>query len=270
MPASCASRPSAKLAELLNERTRFRPGGFVDVTFVPGRLDYALVVVMLALMLIEVLVFRELGRAAARGAVRNARLRVYAFFITYQWALVACIAALWVATERSWSALLLGSPNRWGFTLCMALAVAYAVLAIAQRRAIMRSPKTLERLRPRVADLESIVPHTPQERRVWVLAAITAGCCEEVFFRGYLLSFAATFTGLVASAVICVVLFGLYHAYYGPKGILKTGAFGLLMTLMALLSESLIPVIIIHAAIDLVSGDLSYLVLSQTPEKTVT
>jgi membrane protease YdiL (CAAX protease family) len=76
----------------------------------------------------------------------------------------------------------------------------------------------------------------------------------------------ASVWGIIAAVPICAVLFGLYHAYYGPYGILKTAAFGLFMTLIALFSGSLIPVIIIHATVDLTSGDIGYLVLSSTQE----
>jgi membrane protease YdiL (CAAX protease family) len=232
------------------------------MTHFPGVADYALFSAMVAFMVVEVLIFSALYRAGARGTVRNGRPRVYAYFITYQWALLACIAILWIETKRPWSAILLGTPNPWGFAVSLALAAAFAVLTIMQRRAIARRPELLERLRSRIADIKAIAPHTSRERRIWTLAAITAGCCEEVFFRGYLLAFIASIDGVIAAALICAVLFGLYHAYYGPSGILKTGAFGLLMTLIALWSGSLIPVIIIHATVDLTSGDISYLVLS--------
>jgi hypothetical protein len=145
------------------------------VTHVPGLLDYALVSVMIAFMVFEAFIFAALGRAEARGVVRNARLRAYAYFIAYQWPLVACVAILWIETKRPWSALLLGAPNRWGFAVSMALAASYAVLAILQRRSIANRPKLLQRLHGRIAEIKAIVPHTLRERRIWTLAAITAG-----------------------------------------------------------------------------------------------
>ena len=232
----------------------------------PSWFDYLLVLVAFAFMTAEVFLFRVLIRAAPNGVAGDMRLRVYAFFITYQWALVASIAIAWAAAGRPWSRLLLGAPSRWGFAICFTLAVAYAILATAQIKAIAARPTVLPRLRSKIADLEGVLPHTLIERRVWPLVAITAGCCEEVFFRGYLLTFFTTFAGLIAAVAICACLFGLFHAYYGPKGIVKTGAFGLLMTLMALWSSSLIPVIIIHAAVDLASGDIGYRILAEAGE----
>jgi len=235
----------------------------VSVRYSPSGIDLALLVVMIVLMAIEVLVFGVLFRATARGTPRGSRLPSYSYLIIYQWAMTASIAALWVATGRPWSALLLGVPNRWGFGASLALSVAFLVLSALQRRALFKRPEIPESIRRQILDIEPMAPHTPQERRVWTFVAITAGCCEEVMFRGFLLALFASWVGLIAAVAINVAAFGVFHAYYGRKGILKTGAFGMVMALLALWSASLIPVIILHAGIDLNSGDLAYRVLSK-------
>jgi membrane protease YdiL (CAAX protease family) len=205
----------------------------------------------------EVAIFSGWSRAADRGAERDA-IPGYTFFMIYQWTLVGCLVALWLSQHRPWGVLLLGHPGSWGFAAGMALAVAYVVLALIQRRAILRRPELLERLRSRATESEGIVPHTARERRLWTYAAITAGCCEEILFRGFLLAVLAAYIGLVAAVPISALLFGVYHGYYGWQGVLKTAAFGLAAALIALLSDSLIPVIITHAAVDLTSGDVGY------------
>jgi membrane protease YdiL (CAAX protease family) len=187
----------------------------------------------------------------------------YIYLIVYQWAMTASIAALWIATSRPWSALLLGVPKRWGFGASLALSVAFLFLMALQRRALFKRPEISETARRQILEIEPMAPHTRQERRVWTFVAITAGCCEEVMFRGFLLALFASWIGLIAAVAINVAAFGIFHAYYGWKGILKTGAFGLVMALLALWSASLIPVIILHAGIDLNSGDLAYRVLSK-------
>jgi membrane protease YdiL (CAAX protease family) len=231
--------------------------------YVPSQMDLALLVVMIVLMAIEVAAFGVLFRAAARGTPRGSRFPSYIYLIVYQWAMTASIAALWIATSRPWSALLLGVPNRWGFGASMALSVAFLVLTALQRRALLKRPEIPESLRRQILDFEPMAPHTRQERRVWTFVALTAGCCEEVMFRGFLLALFASWIGLMAAVAVNVAAFGIFHAYYGWKGILKTGGFGLVMALLALWSGSLIPVIILHAGIDLNSGDLAYRVLSK-------
>ena len=228
-----------------------------------SRIDLALLLVMIVLMAIEVVVFGALFRAAARGTPRGSRLASYIYLIIYQWAMAASIAALWIATSRPWSALLLGVPNRWGFGASLALSVAVLVLSALQRRALLKRPEIPEAIRRQILDMEPMAPHTRQERRVWTIVAITAGCCEEVMFRGFLLAVFASWVGLIAAVAINAAAFGIFHAYYGWKGILKTGAVGLVMALLALWSASLIPVIILHAGIDLNSGDLTYRVLTK-------
>jgi len=227
------------------------------MTFSPEPLDLVFLAFMTALMTCEIVLFASRGRAAAVGQRTDAR-PVYLFFILYQWALVAGLVLLWLTQGRSWGALLLGAPRPLGLAAGLALAGGYVVLAVVQRGAILGRPALRARARSQLREIEPLVPQTPSERRFWPLAAVTAGVCEEVLFRGYLLCCIAHFAGIVVAVVASSVLFGLYHSYYGPKGILKTGVLGLIFALIALLANSLIPVIVLHAAIDLVSGDLAY------------
>jgi membrane protease YdiL (CAAX protease family) len=227
------------------------------MTFTPNPLDIVFLVVMTALMLGEIVLFAARGRASRAGHRSDAR-PVYLFFILYQWALVAALVVLWITQGRSWEALLLAAPRPLGFAVGLAVAIAYIALALVQRRAILGRPALRARARSQLTELEFLVPQTPAERRLWPLAAVTAGVCEEVLYRGYLLGLIAHFAGIVAAVVASSVLFGLYHAYYGPKGILKTGVLGLMFALIALWANSLIPVVVLHAATDLVSGDLAY------------
>ena len=231
--------------------------------YAPSRIDFVLIAVMILLMVIEVRLFAGLYRAFARGATRQTRLLAYAYLLVYQWAMVACLITLWIARDRPWSTLLLGSPHRGPFATCLGLALAYIVLALRQQQALLGRTELLEAVRRQIAEIEPIAPRTPHERRLWTWVAITAGCCEEVMFRGFLLAFFASLTGLIAAVAITAMLFGLFHGYYGWRGILKTAAFGLVLTLGALWSASLIPVVVLHAAIDIISGNLAYRVLAR-------
>ncbi len=227
-------------------------------SYIPSHADYALALTMIVLMVIEVVVFGGLFRAAARGTPRKSRLPAYVYLIVYQWAVVACVVALWIATKRPWSWLLLGRPHEWGFAVGLVLAAAYLVLGVKQHRAILKRPELLPRVRAQVNEFEPMAPHTRREHKVWYLTAVTAGCCEETIFRGFLLAFVASFAGIVGAAAVTVVMFGLFHAYYGWKGIVKTAALGLILTLIALWSASLVPVILIHAMIDVMSGEFAF------------
>ncbi|HXW91912.1 MAG TPA: type II CAAX endopeptidase family protein [Terriglobales bacterium] len=234
------------------------------MTYVPSHIDFTLALTMVGLMAVEVCIFARLRRAPAR----EARLPAYTYLIAYQWVLVAFVLALWIARKRPWSLLLMASPNRWGFGISLALAGALVILLLLQRRTLRHRPELGEKAHGQIAQVEWLVPHTPRERRLWTVAAMTAGCCEEVLFRGFLLVFVASLAGLFMAVLTNVLLFGLFHAYYGWRGILKTASFGLVMALMALWSASLIPVIIIHATVDLNTGDLAYRLLTKSSPPT--
>jgi uncharacterized protein len=229
------------------------------MTYAPNAADFALVFLFAVLASLEVWLFAVLWQPRASDGDRT---RVYVYLIVYQWALVACIAGLWIVEKRPWSALLLGRPNPWGFAVGLLLAAAYIGLAIWQCRKVFTSPRFIAAARRQLRSVEPMVPHTAAEWRLWPAAALTAGCCEEILFRGFLTALVASFTSLAVAVVVSVVAFGLFHAYYGPKGILKTGGFGLVMSLIALFAHSLIPVILIHAAVDFFSGDVGYRLIS--------
>ena len=229
----------------------------------PATVDYLLLAAMFLLMAIEVRLFSALTRAVAGGFPDVSRTTAYTFLIAYQWALVLAIAASWLLRHQPWSALLLSAPHPWRLAAGLALAGVFVGLTAFQRRELLTRPTLSDALKRQISTIEALAPRTPDERQLWTYVAITAGCCEEFLFRGFLLSILATFIGLVAAVPLAAVLFGLFHAYYGWKGILNTATLGFVLTLIALASASLIPVVVIHATIDLTSGDIAYRVLSR-------
>ena len=74
----------------------------------------------------------------------------------------------------------------------------------------------------------AIAPHTPLEFVVWFGVSLTAGICEELVFRGYLLQQLIAFTGRpVVSVVIAALLFGSVHLYEGLAAVLPLTALAL-------------------------------------------
>ena len=100
----------------------------------------------------------------------------------------------------------------------------------------------------------ALLPRTPAERRFFALLAVTAGICEEVLYRGFglaALRWAApglTNPGLI---VITAVAFGLAHLYQGPPGVVLTGLVGAYLAWIAIATGSLLPVMLLHALLDL-------------------
>jgi membrane protease YdiL (CAAX protease family) len=100
-----------------------------------------------------------------------------------------------------------------------------------------------------------ILPSTPIERVAFAGVALTAGFCEEVLYRGFLLY---ALDGVIASPWISLVLaaiaFGVGHAYQGRRGIVLTAILGVVFGLLYRFGGSLWPGIVLHAAIDGVNG----------------
>jgi membrane protease YdiL (CAAX protease family) len=100
----------------------------------------------------------------------------------------------------------------------------------------------------------ALLPRTPVERRFFALLALTAGICEELLYRGFglaALRWAApglTDPGLI---VVTAVAFGFAHLYQGPAGVILTGLVGAFLAWIAIATGSLLPVMLLHALLDL-------------------
>ena len=64
---------------------------------------------------------------------------------------------------------------------------------------------------------DDLLPRTGEERGWFAAVAVTAGCCEELLYRGVLIAFGTGVLGLGVwpAAAIAVVVFGAAHLYQG-------------------------------------------------------
>ena len=195
------------------------------------------------------------------------RLSVYRQAIALQWGLAAAAVALWVVRGRSWADLGLVprvTPGLVGVTLGLALIV---VVVVRQRRAAMADDEALDEVRRRMGHLERMLPATPNELSWFMRLAVTAGICEELLYRGYLLWYLTHWMGLVQAGAISALLFGIGHAYQGLRGAITTGLVGAFMVGVYALSGSLYPAMVIHALMDVHAGQLTYAAIRRARER---
>jgi uncharacterized protein len=103
--------------------------------------------------------------------------------------------------------------------------------------------------------LMAIAPSTPLELLLWVVLSLSAGFCEEVVFRGYLLrQFASMGAGAWMGIVGSSLLFGVSHGYEGAAGMTAITAYGALFCALVFVRRSLRPGMIAHAWHDIFSG----------------
>jgi len=205
---------------------------------------------------------RYLARLAS-GAP-GVRLRYYRNILAGEWIPALALLGFWALRDRPWSWLLLGGDRPLRLALGLALVAALVALLVAQRRAILARPETVKRVRAKLEHAEALVPHTLPERKLFRLVSLTAGVCEEIFFRGFMIWYLGIWMGPIAAVILSSILFGFGHIYMGAAQVPKTAILGLILALIALGSGSLWPVILLHAAIDWTSGELGFKILGES------
>jgi membrane protease YdiL (CAAX protease family) len=145
-----------------------------------------------------------------------------------------------------------------GFLAGLAAGGVVALLGLAinrrrERRLGRSAPPVPPRWKKLMPDFGALIPVTSRERALFVLVALSAGVCEEIVYRGWLLDALHHVVGLSGGALVVVaaVGFGLGHYYQGLVGMLVTGVLGLVFCGLYVASGTLLIPIVLHALIDL-------------------
>ncbi len=107
----------------------------------------------------------------------------------------------------------------------------------------------------------NMLPHTPLAMLGWFGVSLSAGVCEELIFRGYLLQqFTAWTTRPVLAVLLTGMLFGSLHLYEGAAAVLPLMALGVLFGEVARrLKGDLRSVIVAHTLQDFLVALLALL-----------
>ncbi|MEZ4238188.1 MAG: CPBP family intramembrane glutamic endopeptidase [Myxococcota bacterium] len=199
--------------------------------------------------------YRALKEAVARGEPL-ARIRFYRATLRFELvsgSLAALACAVW---PRPWTvglesephlASLFGdtavSPDFWVGFGTAALAVVLISALVPRRRATL----------PGLPDFGTLLPTTLAERGWFALVALSAGVCEEIVFRGWLLQLLHGEVGLQGLPLVVAgaAVFGIAHAYQGVAGVLLTGLLGAWFTGLLASTGGLWVPIVVHVLVDL-------------------
>jgi uncharacterized protein len=215
--------------------------------------------------------YRQLKLAIANEDPR-ARLRLYQRVLWFEW--TSALLAV-VALDFDWgklnprllalndiplfqSVLQNGTFDRGAVGGIVAgLAIGTAGFVVARIRANRRSGGPVvsgpaSRWRKLLPDFTALIPVTTRERLVWLLVAVSAGVCEEVVFRGWLLSTLHGPLRLNGTLLVLVaaVIFGLAHIYQRITGVLLATLAGILFCALYVATGSLLVPILLHAVVD--------------------
>jgi len=109
-----------------------------------------------------------------------------------------------------------------------------------------------------------LIPRTPGEVLLFVGVAVTAGVCEEIMCRGYVMRQFHAWTGSATVALIAQgVIFGGAHGYQGPSQMVLLSIFGCLFGWLAQRQQSLRPGIIAHVLQDVAFGVIGFLLVGR-------
>jgi membrane protease YdiL (CAAX protease family) len=164
----------------------------------------------------------------------------------------------WIALRSSvffiWPAVSQTALPGMGVSFVWGLVVAFVVGSLLQVVVIRFNEKAREKVLRAFKRLAFILPITPEERAWFALVSVTAGICEEVLYRGFLIRYLSNgpwHAGLWIALAIASISFGLGHGYQGLSGIIGTALLGAVMAVIFLSTGSLWLPMALHAIIDL-------------------
>jgi len=199
----------------------------------------------------------EIPRLKASTEPRK-KIRYYRKIVAALWT-CAAVAVLTVGVvpvfttrkmpvEISWLTGSLGKAIVEGITGGMLIAIMVpAVLALWSDKIRTKAGKAAKKL-------AFLLPSTGEERRWWWLVCITAGICEEVVYRGFLLHYFHILPfhlSLTWALVVSSVIFGIGHLYQGVAGAVQTAVIGFMLGAIFLTTGNLVIPIVVHAVMDL-------------------
>jgi len=228
-------------------------------------LDHLIVAFLaLAAPWLAVVEYRRLVRSVEeRGP--GVRSRHYGRVIVQEWLACAIVVAGWLGAGRSLPALGLGYEPGGVAWLGMGLTLAASGLLVAQTFVIRHRPEEQAAVREQLRPVRPLLPHTRDEARRFYALSLTAGICEEVVYRGFLMAYFAGL-GALPAVVLSSLVFAAGHVYLGPAGATRAGAVGLVTAGLYWLTGSLWAPMLLHAVLDVTSGAMARAAFRSEPE----
>jgi membrane protease YdiL (CAAX protease family) len=190
-----------------------------------------------------------------------ARILFYRTQVLWEWSWVVVLILIVAPIQQPLAWLGLTLPNQIGWIIMAALLLGIGLSTLL----LKRNPGAMAAMQRSLEASTLLLPSTPTERKWYAATAITAGICEELLYRGFLMHYLPStfpFLDWLLVAIISGIIYGLSHAYQGLKGILQTALTGFSFAIVFVLSGSLLPAMVFHTL-----AELRTLLLWQPEEK---
>lgn len=188
------------------------------------------------------------------------RIRLYRLTIVWLWSATLCAVcllqphALFYAPQYKSAWFNSMFPRSTVVGLVVGGVGGLLVSVIMYRRALKTSSRAGSKLQHKLAKIRIYLPQLARERQWFVAVCLSAGFCEELLYRGFLLHYALVFPwqfDVWAALLAASAIFGLSHVYQGLAGILQTAVVGLFLGILFLATGSLLAPMVLHTLIDL-------------------
>jgi len=186
------------------------------------------------------------------------------------WGMALLVLAVWYFSGRPFTEIGLG----WGTSPYDATAVltlsAFVFLYLFDLYLEAGNEESRDETRREFAKL-GFMPTTATEFLHFIFLAVAAGVGEEIVYRGFMVTYLMELFGpgvwpTIGALVIPAIAFGLGHFYQGGRAVLKIVAMAILFGFFFLRTNTLWPLMLLHAAIDVFGGLMSWYLLGRKLE----
>jgi len=200
----------------------------------------------------------EIPRLKASTEPRK-KVRYYRKIVSALW-ICALIAAATIGLARAFYIHPAAGEIAWlehgsrGAMVVMGLATGSFIAIFVTAILATTSAKMREKSAKAAKKLAFMLPSSGEERQWWWVVCITAGVCEELVYRGFLLHYlhwSPFHLPLTQALVAASIVFGIGHLYQGIAGAVSTCILGFILGCLFIITGSLLLPMILHAVMDL-------------------
>ena len=216
------------------------------------------------------LAVREARAAPPAELTAAEKLSIYRRGSVMLWMLAAGTLVWWILAGRELATLGFAAP-RWTWP---AVGAALALLVWLVGDTLRQTaPSRISGTRERWRIQNPYIPASGVEFHSYAVLAVSAGICEEILYRGFMIVvlrawFGPGWEGAALAVGLPALFFGAAHAAQGWRGVIGAGAGALAWGFVVIETGSVWPGVVFHLLWDLFMGWLGFRFLRPSPTGT--